>query len=243
MRLQKLLDDKNFILAELQQLKQMSEENLREKEAPSKKRRLDSSEMCRKDLEDDQSSVSAWSVVSQSNANGTDRTISPTPTVQSNRMRQGSQKYIPPMTFDQQTQTDFRNEGNIDFCKLVKLNELLLDDQKQMKKENQADRELLAQEMGNIQKMLENIESRLNAQQEVKQIIQNPLDASGSKIFSHQKMLNNGQVFDNNTIQYIVSGQQNGTNGSSLSLNGSEGNYVITEEIIEQQDDQNTSSR
>lgn len=212
----------------------MAEDNLREKEAPSKKRRLDSSEM-RKDLDDDQSSVSAWSMVSHVNTNGVDRTISPTPTVQLNRMRQKEQRNFPPMTFDQQTQTDFRNEGNVDISNLIKMNEILFDDQKQMKRENQADRELLAQEMQAIHKMLQNIENRLNIQK-------HPLEVSSSKIFTHEKMLSNSPVYEN-TIQYIVAGQQNGTNGSTISLNGSEGNFVIAEGLIEQPDDQNTTSR
>ena len=212
----------------------MAEDNLREKEAPSKKRRLDSSEM-RKDLDDDQSSVSAWSMVSHVNTNGVDRTISPTPTVQLNRMRQKEQRNFPPMTFDQQTQTDFRNEGNVDISNLIKMNEILFDDQKQMKRENQADRELLAQEMQAIHKMLQNIENRLNIQK-------HPLEVSSSKIFTHEKMLSNSPVYEN-TIQYIVAGQQNGTNGSTISLNGSEGNFVIAEGLIEQPDDQNTTLR
>lgn len=163
-----ILADKNFIIAEYTQLNKMAEDNLKLREQARKRRRISGSDIGRKDPEDD-SSLSAWSGVSQ-NVN-TERVVSPSPHLQSRKPTYERVNYQP-MTYDQGTQTDSRYCGTTDandkikeLQRLIEMNEQILNETKQMRNEIKMNRYLVesfTDEMGSVRKSLQSIENKFD---------------------------------------------------------------------------------
>lgn len=192
------LEDRKFIFAEYNQLNKISEDNLRMKDVQYKKRRRVSSPepSCsrRKDRDDD-SSVSGWSGVSQ--AVPQDRVVSPTVHVHNKVPKNYETRYIPPMTFDQGTQTvrdtgsggDFSNE----IIRLLELNEHLLNEQKLLRNDTKVNRLLVegyADEFSALRNSMKLIESKFENMMEERHQYNIENDSITSKKVSSTKILN-----------------------------------------------------
>lgn len=152
-------------------LNKLSEDNLRAKDQQNKKRRrLSDSENIRK-LPEDDSSSSAWSSISQTNQ---EKELLPSSHI-FQRKQIKSPIEIPPMTFDQQTQTDTRytgasgsdsnsNMNSGEIAKLLAMNQQLLLEQSELKANSDLNKASLANfsvEMTAIRRVLENISNKL----------------------------------------------------------------------------------
>lgn len=224
----RFLGDKNFIYAEYSQLNKMAEENLnlklRDGQVRNVKRRRIS-----KDVDDD-SSLSGWSGVSQ-NIN-TERIMSPSSSLQQKKIDQ--QRYVPPMLFDQGTQTDKRLTGEggglqeqiQELQKLIELSEHVLSEQKSLKNEAKMSRllvESFSDEFSAMRKSMKLIENK------VETLIQDrgQFDETATTMSGNKKKILNGS----GTAPYFIIEHQEGmaSENASLSLNGSNLEYTVEE--------------
>lgn len=216
----------------------MAEENLnlklRDGQVRNMKRRRIS-----KDVDDD-SSLSGWSGVSQ-NIN-TERIMSPS--LQQKKVDQ--QRYVPPMLFDQGTQTDKRLTGEggglqeqiQELQKLIELSEHVLNEQKSLKNEAKMSRllvESFSDEFTAMRKSMKLIENKVETLiQDRGQLEQ---DESVSTVNGNKKKILNGS----GTAPYFIIEHQEASENASLSLNGSNLEYTVEE--IEGDDSGRSASR
>ena len=206
----------------------MAEENLnlklREGQGRSLKRRRVSKEI------DDDSSLSGWSGVSQ-NINS-DRIMSPSTNVQQKKV--DLQRNVPPMMFDQGTQTEKRaaEEGGglqiQELQKLIELSEHVLNEQKLLKNEAKMSRllvESFSDEFSAMRKSMQLIENKVETlihERGQFEQIDNASTVSGSK----KKILNGS----GSAPYFIIEHQEGSASGNaSLSLNGSNLEYTVEE--------------
>lgn len=201
----------------------MAEENLKlRSEAQMRKRRRVSKEV------DDDSSLSGWSGVSQ-NIN-TDRVLSPSVNVVQKKQ---DRHIVPPMLFDQGTQTDSRMTGDasgglsermMELQRLLELTEHMLNEQKTLKNEAKMSRlvvESFADEFSAMRKSVQAIEGKVE-----NLITERPHYPSTSESSAKKKILNGSgtQPF------YIIEQHEGGpSENASLSLNGSNLEYTVEE--------------
>jgi hypothetical protein len=226
----------------------MAEDNLKLREQTRKRRRISGSDMGRKDPEDD-SSLSAWSGVSN-NVN-TERVVSPSPHLQSRKTTYERVSYHP-MTYDQGTQTDPRFCGTTDVSekikelqRLIDMNEQILNETKQMRNEIKMNRYLVesfTDEMGSVRKSLQSIENKVDTF-----TYERPqYDSIGQEAqVLHKvepKSLNRSEGANGNGQPYYIieTAQDNGEN-ASMSLTGSNVEYAVEE--LEADDSGRSTSR
>jgi BEN domain len=220
----------------------MAEENLnlklRDGQVRNVKRRRIS-----KDVDDD-SSLSGWSGVSQSI--NTERVMSPSSNLQQKRVEQ--QRYIPPMLFDQGTQTDKRmtsEAGGLqdqihELQKLIELNEHVLSEQKLLKNEAKMSRllvESFSDEFSTMRKSMQSIENKVERFiQDYSQL--DKVDIVAATSGTKKKILNGSGT----APFFIIEHQEgNASENASLSLNGSNLEYTVEE--IEGDDSGRSASR
>lgn len=212
-----ILDDKNFIFAEYNQLNKMAEENLKLREIQSRKRRrISGSDTVRKEIEDD-SSLSGWSGVSQ-NVN-TERVVSPSPHIQ---MKKTYERYCAPMNYDQGTQTDSKITGSTcdlndkirELQKLIEMNEYILSEQKLLRNETKQNRFLLenfAEEFSAIRKSIQSLETKMDTQSQYQAVHDDQ---------EKKKILNGTQLQEQPIFIYETTEAENAsislTNGSNV---------------------------
>lgn len=184
-----------------------------------KRRRLSETENLRK-LPEDESSNSTWSSISHANP---EKEL-----MHSNHMFQPkivrSPIEVPPMTFDQQTQTDPRYTGasnsnsNIssnDIATLLALNQQLLNDQTQLKADTQYNRTSISnfsEEMSTIRKYLENISNKLENMDRVRSY--EPAQASKQ---------------EKENKEYFVIAENLGTKtATQVEIQGNESSYMLS---------------
>ncbi|KAG5678746.1 hypothetical protein PVAND_008391 [Polypedilum vanderplanki] len=230
-------NDKNFISNEYNQLNKMAEDNLKLREMQARKRRrISSSDVARKDVEDD-SSLSAWSGVSQSVTN--DRVVSPSPHLHTKKTYE---RYCPPMTYDQGTQTDSKltgssstelNEKIRELQRLIEINEHILNEQKQLRKEAKANTFMLEQyteEFSSMRRSMQAIESKiesLNYERLPFEQIPQETAAIIEKRNSTSKVANGSA--NGNQQFYIIENAVADTENASMSLTGSNVEYTVEE--------------
>lgn len=232
----------------------MAEENLKKRDIQvRKRRRVSGSETGRKETADDDSSLSGWSTVSQ-NIN-TDRVVSPSAHIQ-HKSKAYETRFIPPMTFDQGTQTDTRITGGgsgglqdkiHELQRLIELNEHILNEQKLMKHEAKLNRTLVesfSDEFSAMRKSMQMIESKFEnltperQQFDVCSVQQN--EGITRKVMS-SKILNGSGTHPYFIIEAASDVEQPEKN-SSLTLNGSNLEYTV-EEMTEADDSGRSTSR
>lgn len=217
-----ILDDKNFIFAEYNQLTKMAEDNLKLRDGQVKKRRrISGSDVSRKDADDD-SSLSGWS----------DRVMSPSVNV-NQKLSKNEQRYVPPMMFDQGVQTDNRLTGSttggvqdkiLELQKLLELNEHVLNEQKLLKNEANLTRLLIqsfSDEFSAMRKSMQAIEGKVESiLTEPATFQQVPQDSMDEK----KKILNGS-----GTQPYYIIQAEGTTSEGGTSLNGSNLEYTLEE--------------
>jgi hypothetical protein len=216
----------------------MAEENLnaklREGQMRMKRRRIS------KDGDDD-SSLSGWSGVSQ-NAQ-TERVLSPSTNFKQKTIE--TQRYIPPMMFDQGCQTDPRltgsDNGQIssdrlqEIQKLLEMSEMILNEQKLMKNEAKMNRllvESFSDEFSAMRKSIQTMEGKLDLlapeRSQMEQLEEQP---------KKTKLINGS-----NTQPYFIIEQQDSNVASeNASINGNNIEYTVEE--IEADDSGRSTSR
>lgn len=213
----------------------MAEDNLKIKEMQSRKRRrISGSDMGRKEAEDD-SSLSAWSGVSQTINN--DRVVSPSPNLHA---KKPFERYCPPMTYDQGTQTDTKLTGGSaceltdkikELQRLIDINEHILSEQKLMANETKMNRFLLEsfsndfsslrKSMTSIEGKIENIGFERATYEAIRQ------EASVAEKKPNSKVLNGS---GNGTAQpYFIIETAPDNENASMSLTGSNVEYTVEE--------------
>lgn len=214
----------------------MAEDNLKLREQTRKRRRISGSDMGRKDPEDD-SSLSAWSGVSQ-NVN-TERVVSPSPHLQSRKPTYERVNYQP-MTYDQGTQTDPRlcgttdvNEKIKELQRLIDINEQILNETKQMRNEIKMNRYLVesfTDEMGSVRKSLQSIENKVdNISYERPQYETLGQEAQIVDKKVSTKLLNGSGGNGSGQPYYIIETAQDNGENASMSLTGSNVEYAVEE--------------
>jgi hypothetical protein len=223
----------------------MAEENLNLKLRDGqvrKRRRISGSDTGRKDIDDD-SSLSAWSGVSQ-NINS-DRVMSPSAHVHQKR---NDTRHIPPMMFDQGTQTA-RAANDVsglqdkiqELQKLIELNEHMLSEQKLLKNEAKMSRllvESFSDEFSAMRKSMQQIEGKIEHL-----LADRPqFDQTGHE--TNQTPVVKKKILNGSGTQpyYIIETQEgNASENASLSLNGSNLEYTVEE--LEADDSGRSTSR
>lgn len=218
----------------------MAEDNLKLRESQVRKRRRISGSD-RKDPAEDDSSLSAWSGVSQ-NVNS-ERVVSPSPHLQARKSI-----YCAPMNYDQGTQTDPRFTGSSssstsaevsDKLKdLQRLLEQVLNEQKQQKNETKMNRHLIesyADEFSSLRKSLQLFENKFDSW-----TIERPhYEAQDVMEKKCSKILNGSENVNGNQPYYIIETAQDGN--ASMSLTGSNVEYAVEE--LEADDSGRSTSR
>lgn len=212
-----------------------------------KRRRISTSDI-RKDAEDD-SSLSAWSGVSQ-NINS-DRVMSPSAHILQ-KSSKNDLRHIPPMCLDQAAQTDSRVTGDSrvagdssglqgkiqELQKLIELSELMLSEQKLLKNEAKMSRlivESFSDEFSAMRKSIQSIEVKVETLCDQRQFDLIPNEPSADK----KKILNGSGT---QPYTYIIESQEGTASGNaSLSLNGSNLEYTVEE--LEADDSGRSTSR
>lgn len=223
----------------------MAEDNLKLREQTRKRRRISGSDVGRKEHEDD-SSLSAWSGVSQ-NVN-TERIVSPSPHLQSRKITYERTNFQP-MTYDQGTQTDRPvgtsdvNEKILELQKLIEINDQILTETKQLRNEIKMNRylvESVSEEMGSVRKSLQSIENKfdnISYDRPQFETIGQETEMAEKKVST--KLLN-GSGNGNQPYFIIETAQDNGEN-ASMSLTGSNVEYAVEE--LEADDSGRSTSR
>ena len=221
------------------------------KDVQYKKRRRVSSPQagCSKrkdDDDDDDSSLSGWSGVSQAATN--DRVVSPSMHVQQKIAKSYETRYIPPMTFDQGTQTK-RESAGLNFAneiiRLLEINEHLLNEQKVVRNETRVNRTLMesySEEFSALKKTMKSIESKFESMLHERHHFNIENDSITSKKVSSTKILN-GSV----QPYYIIDGELGGSmednkHHAAISINGSKFEYTV-EEIPDTNDSGRSTSQ
>lgn len=165
-----------------------------------KRRRVSSPEpsCSRRRDNDDDSSVSGWSGVSQTKSVGKDRVLSPSVKVHKKLAKnQETQSFMPPMKYDQGTQTLKSNIPGEDFSKeiirLLELNEHLLNEQKLLRNETKVNRLLVegySEDFLALRNSMKLIESKLENMSVDRQHYNIENDSITSKKVSSTKILN-----------------------------------------------------
>jgi hypothetical protein len=210
----------------------MAEDNLKLREMQARKRRrISGSDITRKEAEDD-SSLSAWSGVSQSVNN--DRVVSPSPHLHTKKT---FERYCPPMTYDQGTQTDTKLTGTDvtetvrELQRLVELNEHILNEQKLLRNETKTNRFLLEQynqEFSSIRKNMEAIESKVeNISYERIPFEQLPPETNIMEKRASASKAVNGSA--NGSQQFFIIENAADSENASMSLTGSNVEYTVEE--------------
>lgn len=225
----------------------MAEDNLKLREQTRKRRRISGSDIGRKEAEDD-SSLSAWSGVSQ-NVN-TERVVSPSPHLQSRKVTYERVNYQP-MTYDQGTQTDPRFVGTTDvndkikeLQRLIEINDQILNETKQLRNEIKTNRyivESFTEEFGAVRKSLQSIENKVdNFAYERQQF-----ETISQEAQIESKKLENGKILNGsgngNQPFFIIETAQDGGDNASMSLTGSNVEYAVEE--LEADDSGRSTSR
>lgn len=225
----------------------MAEDNLKLRESQVRKRRRISGSDMRKEPEDD-SSLSAWSCVSQ-NVNS-ERVISPSPHLQARKSIYDN-KYCAPMKYDQGTQTDPRFTGSSSSSssemgerlkELQRVIEQILNEQKQQKNETKINRNLIESfldEFSSLKKSLQSFENKFEnwtierPQYETLSQEGHIMEKKGSK------NLNGSE--NANQPYFIIETAQDGGENVSMSLTGSNVEYAVEE--LEADDSGRSTSR
>jgi hypothetical protein len=140
------------------------------------------------------------------------------------------------MTFDQQTQTDFKDSlGSLnisDFSKLLALNQQILNEQNQLKVDSQNSQGILlgfSQEMAGIRKQLEEIVGKLSGME--RSGVEKYVEIQTGPVKPEQKVLNGSNGY------YIIQTEEagEGRNASAVSLPGSanENSYMMSDDAQE----------
>ncbi len=213
----------------------MAEDNLKIKEQTRKRRRISGSD--RKDHEDD-SSLSAWSGVSQPGNN--DRVVSPSP-----HLRKVVYDHRP-MTFDQGTQTQASEDNDMlkEIQRLIEMNDRILSEQKQMRndfKMNQYLVESLTSDMSTVRKSIQAIQNKFENITFDRQPYE-PISQEAQEMEKKMAPINTSNG-TNNGLQpyYIIESGQEASENASNSLNG--GNVEYTVEELEADDSGRSTSR
>lgn len=229
-----VLGDKNFITNEYHELSRMAEENLKPKlRDQNRKRRRTSTSEVHREIDDD-SSLSAWSGVSQNVT--TERVLSPSAHVQQMTSR-NNVRYVPPMSFDQGCQTDTRMTGETnalqgsmqELQRLIELNQLMLSEQKLLKNEVKMNRSIVDSffnEFAAMRTSMKAIEEKIDVLSE--QRAQFEAIEEDQQMGHEKKKILNGSTTQPYT--YIIESQEGGASGNaSLSLTGSNLEYTVEE--------------
>ncbi|CAO1304457.1 unnamed protein product [Diamesa serratosioi] len=236
-------EDKKFIFEEYKQLNKVSEDNLKMKDVQFKKRRRMSSPQpgCSKRMDDNDSSLSGWSGVSEAATH--DRIISPSVNLKQKLAKSYETRHIPPMTFDQGTQTKRESTGlnfSNEIIRLLEINEHLMNEQKVVVSETKVNRLLMesySEEFITLKKSMRSIEHKFEL---LMQERNNKNDSTTSKKVSSTKILN-GSV----QPYYIIDGSIGGSiddTKNAISINGSKFEYTV-EEIPDANDSGRSTSR
>lgn len=224
----------------------MAEENLnlklREGQIRAVKRRRVS-----KDGDDD-STHSGWSGVSQNVAQQNERVISPSANYRQRVVEPQQQRFVPPMMFDQGTQTNTKLTGgggggeNIsvllekiqELQKLIELNEMILNEQKLVKNETKMNRLLLesfSDEFSAMRKSIQTMEGKF-------EYSTNERPINDSQDMKKEKILNGS-----NNHPYIIFEQhpESTVASENASINGN--NIEFTVEEIDADDSGRSTSR
>lgn len=221
----------------------MAEENLNLKLRDGqvrKRRRISGSDMNRKDIDDD-SSLSGWSGISQ-NINS-ERVMSPSSNINQKSIKTDV-RYVPPMMFDQGTQTNNRITGESgglqekiqELQKLIEMNEHMLSEQKLLKNEAKMSRllvESFSDEFSAMRKSMQMIESKIET------LIGDRGQFEAIANEAPKKKILNGS---GSHPYYIIETQEGqASENASLSLNGSNLEYTVEE--LEGDDSGRSTSR
>ena len=219
-------------------MNRVSEDNLRMKDVQYKKRRRQNSpepSCSRRKDHDDDSLLSGWSGMSQ--AVTKDRVVSPSLNLHKKLSKEHETSFIPPMTFDQGTQTnkdssggDFSNE----IIRLLELNEHLLSEQRLLRNETKVNRLLMEGYSDNfieLRNSMKLIESKFENMMEHRHQYNIDNDSVPSKKASNAKILN-GSV-----QPYYIIDQIGG------SINDQKHNITNIEYTVEELTEANDSGR
>lgn len=204
--------------------------------------------MGRKDPEDD-SSLSAWSGVSQ-NVNS-ERVVSPSPHLQTRKSIYDN-KYCAPMNYDQGTQTDPRFTGSSSnsaemgdkLKELQRLIEQVLSEQKQQRNETKMNQHMIesfTDEFSSLRKSLQLFENKFDnwtIERPQYEALSQDVHITDKKM---TKILNGSENVNGNQPYFIIETAQDGGENASMSLTGSNVEYAVEE--LEADDSGRSTSR